>query len=67
MQVNVGDRITLVGSDIHKQNRQRTMTVAGIYDIGLPTTEKKTVYISLAEAQNLYGLVGSVHRGRPQP
>ncbi len=58
MQVGVGDRITLVGSDIHKQNRQRSMTVIGIYDIGLPTTEKKTVYISLAEAQTLYGLPG---------
>jgi hypothetical protein len=25
----------MVGSDIHKQNRQRTMTVIGIYDIGI--------------------------------
>ncbi len=58
MQVGVGDRVTLVGSDVHKQNRQRTMTVVGIYDIGLPTTEKQTVYISLTEAQTLYGLPG---------
>lgn len=58
MNVQVGDRITLVGSDVHKQNRQRTMTIAGIYDIGLPTNEKKTVYISLGEAQELYGLKG---------
>jgi ABC-type lipoprotein release transport system permease subunit len=58
MNVKVGDRITLVGSDIHKQNRQRTMTVIGIYDIGLPTNEKGTVYISLGEAQELYGLRG---------
>ena len=56
MQVNVGDRLTLVGSDVHKQNRQRTLTIAGIYDIGLPSTEKKTVYMSLSEAQTLYGL-----------
>lgn len=58
MDVQVGDRITLVGSDVHKQNRRRTMTVVGIYDIGLPTTEKRTVYISLAEAQSLVGLPG---------
>ncbi|HTP00599.1 MAG TPA: FtsX-like permease family protein [Anaerolineales bacterium] len=58
MQVKVGDRITITGSDIHKQNRQRGMTVAGIYDIGLPSNEKKTVYISLPEAQELYGLPG---------
>ena len=42
MGVKVGDRITLVGSDIHKQNRQRTMTVVGIYDLGMPTIEKGT-------------------------
>jgi len=56
MDVKVGDRITMVGSDIHKQNRQRTMTVAGIYDIGIPTLERQTAYISLAEAQALFGL-----------
>jgi ABC-type lipoprotein release transport system permease subunit len=58
MQLKVGDRITLVGSDIHKQNRQRSMTVVGIYDIGLPTNERNTLYISLGEAQDLYGLTG---------
>ncbi len=58
MDVKIGDRITLVGSDIHKQNRQRTMNIIGIYDIGLPTNEKGTVYISLGEAQALYGLSG---------
>jgi ABC-type lipoprotein release transport system permease subunit len=56
MILKVGDRITLVGSDVNKQNRQRTMTVVGIYDIGVPTNEKNTLYISLGEAQLLYGL-----------
>ncbi|HQX16523.1 MAG TPA: hypothetical protein PLA27_08880, partial [Anaerolineales bacterium] len=36
LAVSVGDRITVVGSDVNKQNRQRAMTVIGIYDIGLP-------------------------------
>ena len=58
LSINVGDRITMVGSDIHKQNRQRTMTVIGIYDIGIPSMEKATSYISLAEAQNWFGLRG---------
>jgi ABC-type lipoprotein release transport system permease subunit len=58
LDVQVGDRITMVGSDAHKQNRQRTMTVAGIYDIGLPSNEKQVAYISLAEAQDLFGLRG---------
>jgi len=58
LSIKVGDRITMVGSDIHKQNRQRTMTVIGIYDIGIPSMEKGTSYISLTEAQNLFGLRG---------
>jgi ABC-type lipoprotein release transport system permease subunit len=36
--------------------RQRTMTVVGIYDLGLAEIEKRTVYMSLKEAQDLYGL-----------
>jgi ABC-type lipoprotein release transport system permease subunit len=56
MGVGVGDRLTLVGSDIHKENRQRSMTVAGIYDLGMTSIEKQTVYITLGEAQSLYGL-----------
>jgi ABC-type lipoprotein release transport system permease subunit len=58
LALKVGDRVTMVGSDIHKQNRQRTMTVVGIYDIGIPSMEKATSYISLAEAQDLFGLSG---------
>ena len=56
MDAQVGDKITLVGRSTHQQMRQRTMTVGGIYDIGVPTIEKQTVYISLAEAQSLYDL-----------
>jgi lipoprotein-releasing system permease protein len=32
------------------------MTVVGIFDLGMPEIEKRTVYISLGEAQSLYGL-----------
>ncbi|HET9908767.1 MAG TPA: FtsX-like permease family protein [Anaerolineales bacterium] len=58
MGLKVGDRVTMVGSDAHKQNRQRTMTVVGIYELGMPSIEKGTVYISLAEAQSLFDLRG---------
>ena len=58
MNVVVGDRITLAGQATHSQMRQRTMTVGGIYDVGMPDLEKQTIYISLAEAQDLYGLSG---------
>ena len=58
MSVLVGDRITLVGRSQHQQMRQRTMTVVGIYDLGMTDIEKQTVYISLGEAQSLYDLGG---------
>ena len=58
MEVSIGDRITLAGRAAHQQMRSRTMTVAGIFDIGMPDIEKLTVYTSLAEAQDLYGLAG---------
>ena len=59
MGVKVGDRITMVGRSQHEQMRQRTMTVVGIFDLGLPDIEKQTVYISLGEAQALYNVAGS--------
>jgi ABC-type lipoprotein release transport system permease subunit len=60
MGVGVGDRFTLAGRGAHQQMRNRTMTVAGIYDIGMPDIEKRTIYMTLGEAQDLYGLRGQV-------
>jgi ABC-type lipoprotein release transport system permease subunit len=60
MDITVGDRITMAGGAVHDQTRQRTMTVVGIFDVGVPSVEKNTIYISLAEAQNLFGLDGQV-------
>lgn len=56
MDVKVGDRITLTGQATHEQMRRRTMTVVGIYDLGMPDIEKRNIYVSLGEAQDLYGL-----------
>ena len=60
MGVTVGDRFALAGRGAHQQMRSRTMTVVGIYDLGMPDIEKRTVYIALGEAQTLYGLDGQV-------
>jgi ABC-type lipoprotein release transport system permease subunit len=60
MDLKVGDRITIAGSSAHEQTRQRTMTIVGIYDVGVPSVEKTTIYMSLAEAQQLFGLDGQV-------
>ena len=67
MNVQVGDRITLVGRSQHEQMRQRTMTVVGIFDLGMADIEKQTVYISLGEAQSLYDLKRAVHRSGGLP
>jgi ABC-type lipoprotein release transport system permease subunit len=58
MEVSVGDRFTLAGRDVHQQVRQRSVTVVGIYDVGLPDIERRTAYMALGEAQALYGLPG---------
>ena len=58
MAIQVGDRVTLTGRSLHQQMRNRTMTVVGIYDLGMPDIEKQSVYISLGEAQSLYDLTG---------
>ncbi len=60
MEIEVGDRITMVGHSTHEQTRQRTMMVIGIYDVGVPSVEKTTIYLSLGEAQQLFGLDGQV-------
>jgi len=60
MGIDVGDRITMVGNSKNEQTRQRTMTIVGIYDVGVPNIEKATIYVSLSEAQALFGLDGQV-------
>jgi ABC-type lipoprotein release transport system permease subunit len=58
MGVEVGDHFTLAGKSAHEQMRQRTVTVVGIYDLGMGEIEKRSVFMSLKEAQDLYGLPG---------
>jgi ABC-type lipoprotein release transport system permease subunit len=56
LQVDLGDRITLTGKRKSESMRQRTMTVVGIFDLGLREAEKGMVFISLSEAQSLFNL-----------
>jgi ABC-type lipoprotein release transport system permease subunit len=58
MDITVDDRIAMVGRSTHEQTRRRTMTVVGIYDLGMPDLEKTAVYVSLGEAQDLFDLSG---------
>jgi ABC-type lipoprotein release transport system permease subunit len=56
LELTVGDRVTLVGRATHEQMRRRTMTIIGIYDLGIAEVEKRMVYVSLLEAQTLFDL-----------
>ncbi len=56
LDVGVGDRVNLLGRSKHEEMRQRTMTIVGIYDLGMPEMEKGTVFMTLEEAQSLYNL-----------
>lgn len=56
LNVTVGDRVTLLGQRKDQSMRQRTMTVVGVYSLGLGDAEKGLVYINLPTAQRLYNL-----------
>lgn len=56
LEVTVGDRVTLVGRAPHEQMRRRTMSIVGIYDLGIKDVEEAMVYIALQEAQVLFDL-----------
>ncbi len=56
LNVAVGDRVTLLGQRKDQSMRQATMTIVGIYSLGLGDAEKGLVYINLPTAQRLYNL-----------
>ncbi len=56
LDIGVGDRLTLVGKRKDESMRQRSMTVVGIFNLGLGDAERGLVYINLPVAQTLYNL-----------
>jgi ABC-type lipoprotein release transport system permease subunit len=56
LDMTIDDRITLLGRRKDESMRQRTMTVVGIFDLGMGEAEKSLVYINLPVAQTLYNL-----------
>ncbi len=58
LQVGVGDSVSLLGRRKNETLRQHSMTVVGVYNLGMPDIEKSVVYIPLADAQMLYNLRG---------
>jgi lipoprotein-releasing system permease protein len=53
---NLGDKIRLQTAD----DRSETITVAGIFDVGVRDLNRRWVFIPLRSAQNLLDLVGGV-------
>ena len=41
-----------MGRSKHEEMRQRTMTIVGIYNLGMAEAEKGTVFMTLDEAQS---------------
>ena len=58
LNVSVGDRVSLLGRRKDESMRQRTMTVVGIFDLGLGEAEKSLLFMNLPAAQTLYNLRG---------
>lgn len=56
MEASVGDRITMAGRSKNETMRQRTMTIVGIFDLGMGDAQKGLAFISLAEAGSLFNL-----------
>lgn len=56
LKAQVGDRVILLGKSRNETMRQRSMTIVGIYDLGMREAEKGTVFVTLDEAQSLYNL-----------
>ena len=56
--VTVGDRVSLLGRRKDESMRARTMTVVGVFDLGLGEAEKGLVFMNLPTAQTLYNLRG---------
>jgi len=50
LNVTVGDRVSLLGRRKDDTMRQRTMTIVGIFDLGLGQAEKSMLYMNLPTA-----------------
>ncbi|MFT5194056.1 MAG: ABC-type lipoprotein release transport system permease subunit [Cellvibrionaceae bacterium] len=60
LNVTIDDRVSLLGRRKDGSMRQRSMTIVGIFNLGLGEAEKSLLFINLATAQTLYNLRGEV-------
>ena len=60
LNVSVGDRVSLLGRRKDESMRGRSMTIVGIFDLGLGEAEKNLLFMNLPTAQTLYNLRNEV-------
>jgi ABC-type lipoprotein release transport system permease subunit len=58
LKVAVGDSVSLLGRRKNEALRQHSMSVVGIYNLGMPEIERSLVFMPLSDAQVLYNLRG---------
>lgn len=60
LNVTLGDRVSVLGRRKNDSMRQHSMTIVGIFDLGLGEAEKSLLFMNLPTAQTLYNLRGEV-------
>jgi ABC-type lipoprotein release transport system permease subunit len=60
LNVSVGDRVSLLGRRKNGAMRGHSMTIVGVFNLGLGDVEKSMVFMNLSTAQTLYNLRGEV-------
>lgn len=65
LRVQTGDSLTVLlpqarGGDFSAAPRQRTLSVVGIIDLGMPEYDARTIFVPLATAQSLFNLGDAV-------
>ena len=60
LDVTIGDRVSVLGRRKNQSMRQHSMTIVGIFDLGLGEAEKSLLFMNLPTAQTLYNLRNEV-------
>lgn len=60
LKLDVGDTLVVIGQGYHGVNAAGKFAVKGIFSFGMPELNKRLVYLSLSNAQKLYGAEGKI-------
>jgi ABC-type lipoprotein release transport system permease subunit len=60
LKLDIGDTLVVIGQGYHGVNAAGKFAVKGIFSFGMPELNKRLVYLSLSNAQKLYGAEGKI-------